>query len=214
MESNNINLDDSAEELYAQLGGVEVRKVQKLDFSGTDRLEQGLREERRRYDALRALFVNLVYQVGICFSSCSKNGKEDLTKRISAQFANIFGKLSKNPEAGNRALIRHKGAFGGDQIDKKTDYEILSGAISFDTAVVHAISKGQGTDSSQFLEKLNRGFETFWSHSINNFLLKIPRSRPELERLLLSLQFAARYFAAIEKNSPITFSMGGKPVSL
>jgi hypothetical protein len=214
MESNSINLDDSAEELYAQLGGVEVQKLEKIEFNGTDRLEQSLCEERRRYDALRALFVNLVYQVGIYLNSCSKNGEEDLIKRTLAQFANIFGKLSKNPEAGNKALIRYKGAFGGDQIDKKTDYEILSRAISFDTAVVHAISKGQGTDSSQLLEKLTRGFDTLWNHNIVNFLLKIPRSRPELQRLLLSLQFAARYFTAIEKNSPVTIPMSGKPVSI
>jgi hypothetical protein len=214
MESSGINLDDSAEELYAQLGGVKVQKLKKLDFSGMDLLEQGLREERRRYDALRALFVNLIYQVGICLNSCSKTGKEDQEKKIVAQLANIFDELRKNPEAGNKTLIRYKGAFGEDQVDNKTDYEILSGAISFDAAVVHAISKGQGTDPTQFLEKLNRGFETFWNHGISNFLLKIPRSRPEFNRLLSALIFAARYFAAIKKNSPITVSMGGKPVSL
>ena len=42
MESKTINLDNSAEELYSQLGGVEVRKLQKLDFTGSDRLEEGL----------------------------------------------------------------------------------------------------------------------------------------------------------------------------
>jgi hypothetical protein len=41
MDTDSINLDDSAEELYAQLGGVEVRKLKKLDVNDTDRLEQG-----------------------------------------------------------------------------------------------------------------------------------------------------------------------------
>ncbi len=214
MESNNINLDDSAEELYAQLGGVEVRKLKKHDFSGTDRLEQGLREERRRYDALRTQIGNLVYQVSRCLDGRSETSKEDLEKKIEIQFENIFGSLSKNPQAGNKTLIRYKGAFGGNQVDNKTDYEILSGDISFDTEVIHAISKGQGTDPSQILAKLNRGFETFWNHSISNLLLKLLQSRQELKRLLVSLQFAARYFVAVEKNSPITISMGGKPVSL
>ena len=200
MESTNIDLDDSAEELYAQLGGVEVRKLKKVDFNVTDRLEQGLREERRRYDALRIQIGNLVYLVSRCLDGHSRASREDLDNMILVQFESVFDSLSKNPQAGNKTLIRYKGAFGGNEVDNKTDYEVLSGNISFDTEVVRAISKGQGKDPSQILAKLNRGFETFWNRSINNFLLKIPQNKQELKRLLLSLKFAARYFAAIEKN--------------
>jgi len=38
MDTKEINLDGSAEALYAQFGGVEERKLKKLDFSGSDRL--------------------------------------------------------------------------------------------------------------------------------------------------------------------------------
>ncbi len=214
MESSNIDLDNSAEELYAQLGGVEVRKLEKFDYSGTDRLEQGLREERRRYDALRAQIGNLVYQVSRCLEGCSKTSKKDSEKTIWGEFENIFGTLRKNPQAGVKTLLRYKGAFGGNQANNKTDYEIISGDISFDTEVLRAISKGQGSDPSQIIEKLISGFETFWDCGIHNFLLKFPQNRQELKRLRVSLQFATRYFAAIEKNSPISISMGGKPVSL
>jgi hypothetical protein len=214
MESKKIDLDDSAEELYAQLGGVEFRTLKKHEFTSTDWLEQGFREERRRYDALRAQIGNLVYQISRCIDPRTKSGKEDLEKMILTQFENIFGSLKKNPEAGDKTLIRYKGAFGGNQVDNKTDYEILSGDISFDIDMVRAISKGQGTDPSQILAKLNKGFETFWQHSINNFLLKIPRNRQELKRLLVSLQFASRFFVAVENNRPITISLGGKPVSV
>lgn len=102
MESDDINLDDSAEELYAQLGGVEVRKLEKHDFSGSDRLEQGLREERRRYDALRIQIGNLVYQVSRCLDGGSKACKQDLERMILVQFENIFGSLSINPEVGKK----------------------------------------------------------------------------------------------------------------
>ncbi len=214
MESKSINLDVSAEELYAQLGGVEVRKLKKLDFSGSDRLAQSLLEEQRRYDALRSMIADLVCQIGVCLDSRSRSSKEELEKMILIQFEKIFGTFSKNPQVGNTTLIRYRGAFGGNRVDHKTDYEVLSGDISFDADVIRAIAKGQGKDPSQLLEKLNRGFETFWNHSINNFLLKIPKGRQELKRLWISLQFAARYFAAVEKNSPITISMGGKSVSL
>lgn len=214
LASTNIDLDNSAEELYAQLGGVEDRELEKFDYSGTDRLEQGLREEQRRYDALRAQIGELVYQASRCLEDRSKTDKKDLEKMVWAQFENILGALSKIPEAGDKTLIRYKGAFGGSQVDNKTDYEILSGDISFDMEVLRAISKGKGNGSSQILEKLNRGFETFWNHGINNFLLKIPQSRQEIKRLLASLRFAAIFFAAIENNSPISVAVSGKPVSL
>ncbi len=214
METKRINLDVSAEELYAQLGGVEVRKLKKLDFSGSDRLAQSLLDEQRRYEALRFRIADLVYQIGVCLDSPARSSKEELAKMLLIQFEQIFGALSKNPLIGNTALIRHRGAFGENRVDNKKDYEVLSGNISLDADATRAIAKGQGKDPTQLLEKLDRGFETLWNHSINNFLLKIPRDRQELKRLWISLQFAARYFAAVEKKSPITLSMGGKSVSL
>ncbi|MBW2427503.1 MAG: hypothetical protein JRF56_00980, partial [Deltaproteobacteria bacterium] len=214
MESKSINLDDSAEELYAQLGGVEVRKLKKLDFSGSDRLTQGLIEERRRYDALRILIAELVYQIGVCLDSRSRTRKEELDKKIFVRFERIFLTLSQNPKVGNTTLIRYRGAFGGNQVDNKTDYEVLCGDISLDADVTRAIAKGQGKDPSQLLEKLNTGFDTLWNHSINNLLIKIPNDKQELKRLWMSLQFAARFFAAVKKKSPVTISMGGKSVSL
>jgi hypothetical protein len=214
MESKRINLDVSAEELYAQLGGVEVRKLKKLDFSGSDRLAQSLLDEQRRYEALRFRIADLVYQIGVCLESPSRSSKEELAKILLIQFEKIFGTLSKNPLIGNTTLIRHRGAFGENRVDSKKDYEVLSGNISFDADATRAIAKGQGKDPSQLLEKLDGGFETLWNHSINNFLIKIPKDRQELKRLWISLQFAARYFAAVEKNSPIALSMGGKSVSV
>ena len=214
MQSKSIHLDNSAEELYAQFGGVEVRKLKKLDFSGSDRLAQSLLEEQRRYDALRSIIADLVYQIGICLDRRSRSNKKELEKMILMQFERIFGILNKNPQVGNTTLIRYRGAFGGNRVDNKTDYEVLAGNISFDAEVACAISKAQGKDPSQLLEKLNRGFETLWSHSINNILLNIPKGRQELNRLWISLQFAERYFAALEKKSPITMSIGGRSVSL
>ena len=214
MESKRINLDVSAEELYAQLGGVEVRKLKKLDLSGSDRLAQSLLDEQRRYEALRFRIADLVYQIGVCLDSPSRSSNDELVKMLLIQFEKIFGTLCKNPQIGNTTLIRHRGSFGENRVDNKKDYEVLSGNISFDADATRAIAKGQGKDPSQLLEKLDRGFETLWNHSINNFLLKIPKDRQELKRLWISLQFAARYFTAVEKNSPITLSMGGKSVSV
>ncbi|MEJ2649906.1 MAG: hypothetical protein P8016_16045, partial [Sedimentisphaerales bacterium] len=214
MESKSIHLDNSAEELYAQLGGVEVRKLKKLDFSGSDRLAQSLLEEQRRYDALRAIIADLVYQIGICLDRRSKSDKKELESMTLLQFERIFDILNKNPQVGNKTLIRYRGAFGENRVDNKTDYEVLAGNISLDAEVARAIAKAQGKDPCQVLEKLNRGFEALWSKSINNILINIPKDKQELNRLWISLQFAGLYFAAVEKNSPITMSTFGRSVSL
>ena len=214
MESKSINLDNSAEELYAQLGGVQVQKLKKLDFTTSDRMAHSLQEEQRRYDALRSLIGNLVYQIGLCLDSLTKSNKIELDKMILVQLEKIFSMLSKSPEVGNKTLIRYRGAFGDNRVDSKTDYEVLSGNISFDTDVMRAIAQSQGKNPSQLIDKLSRGFEVLWGHSINNFLLKIPKGRQELNRLWLSLQFAAQYFEAVKNKSPITIAIGGKTISL
>jgi hypothetical protein len=211
MDTKEINLDGSAEALYAQLGGVEERKLKKLDFSGSDRLAQSILDEQRRYEALRFEIADLVYQIGVCLDSRARPDKEERAKMLLAQFEKIFSTLNKNPLIGHTALIRYRGNFEGDQAGK--DYEVLSGNITIDADATRAIAKIQGKDPSQLLDKLDSGFETLWNHSINNFLLKIPKGRQELERLWISLQFAARYFVAVEKNSAITASMGGKTLS-
>lgn len=213
-EHSDIDLDDSAEQLYAQLGGVENRKLKKLEFCGEDRFELGLREELRRYDEMRNLVGNLVFQASRCLVSRSKSSNANFNKTIFGLLDKICSSLSTSSEVGRKALIRFKGGFGGGQDVDQTDYEILCGEISFDAAVLRAIAKRQGSDQSQLLERINRSFEVFSSHGINNFIIKIPQNNQELQRLLLSLRFAARYYAAIEKKSPISVRMGGNPVTL
>ena len=131
-----------------------------------------------------------------------------------SKFEGIFGTLNKNPLIGNTALIRYRGAFDGNLVDNNKDYEVLSGNIAIDAEATRTISKMQGKDPSVLLDKLDSGFETLWNRGINNFLITIPKGRKELNRLWISLQFAARYFAAVKKNSPISISMGGKTISL
>jgi len=76
MTSKVINLDNDAEELYAQLDGVEIQKLKKATFSGSDRLAQSLLAEQRHYDALRSLIASLAYHVGVCLTNPSGPGKE------------------------------------------------------------------------------------------------------------------------------------------
>ncbi|MGD9373553.1 MAG: hypothetical protein PVF14_19160, partial [Desulfobacterales bacterium] len=106
MTSKVINLDNDAEELYAQLDGVEIRKLKKATFSGSDRLAQSLQAEQRHYDALRSLIASLAYHVGACLTYPSGPGKEQLEKSTFAQLEKIFGILKQNPRIGNTALIR------------------------------------------------------------------------------------------------------------
>ena len=214
MTSKDIQLDNSAEELYAQLGGVEFRKLKKLDYSGSDRLAAGLDEEQRQYDALRSLLAGLAYHISVCLTAPSASGKEKPEKFTFAQLEKIIGTLSRNSRIGNTALIRYRGAYGGHQTDDRADYEILYGDITLDADVARTIGQFQGKDRSQFMQQLQKAFESFWNLSINNFLLKIPKGKGELKRLWISLQIAARYFDAVKKKSPITIKMGGKPTSV
>ena len=214
MTSKNIQLDNSAEELYAQLGGVEFRKLKKRDYSGSDRLAASLDEEQRQYDVLRSLLASLAYYISVCLTTPSATGTEQPEKFTLAQLEKILGTLGRNSRIGNTVLIRYRGAFGGHQVDDRADYEILYGDLTLDADVARTIDPYQGREQSQFMQHLQKAFASFWNLSINNFLLKIPKGKRELKRLWISLQIAARYFDATEKNAPITIKSGDKPASI
>jgi hypothetical protein len=214
MTSKDIHLDNSAEELYAQLGGVESRKLKKLDFSGSDRLAESLLEEQRQYDVFRSLLASLAYHVSIGLTNPSATDKENQDKFTLAQIEKILRTFSRNSRIGKKVLIRYRGAFGGYPGEDKADYEIFYGDITLDADVARTIARHGGIDRSRLLEQMKQAFESFWNLSINNFLLKIPRDKLDLKRLWISLNIAAHYFDAVEKNSPIIIKMGGKSVSI
>jgi hypothetical protein len=213
MQHKEIHLDNDAKKLYQQLEGLEDRQVKGFSSLEADRLSQSLKEEERHFDALRLLLANLVYHLSVCLygESLKNNKPEELAFH---QLEKIFGKFCKNPGIGNATLIRHRGAFRGDNLSEKIDYEILFGDIVLDSNVALYMLQRQGTQQSHLPDQLTKAFETFWQRGINNFFLRLPKKIADLKRLWITLQIIARYYMALETDSPLVIKMSGKKMSL
>jgi hypothetical protein len=212
-ENDNLQLDNAAESLYQQLGGVDFRKLKKLSAE-SDRLAQGLSEEQRQYDALRSLLAHLVCQVSISLDDLQYSREKQSGQINYQKLENIFVQFSGGKKFGDSILIQHKGAFGEKKKEDKVDYEILYGEIILDADVAQLMAKRQGAETTNLLNQLNKAFESFWRRGINNFLLKIPKAPKESKRLWMSLMIAAKYDAALKNNSRISYKLGGKSVSI
>jgi len=212
-QNENLQLDNAAESLYQQLGGVDFRKLKKLSAE-SDRLAQGLSEEQRQYDALRSLMANLVSQVSTSLDYLQYSGKKQSGQINYQKLENIFVQFSGGMKFGDSILIRHKGAFGEKKKEDKVDYEILFGDIILDAEVAQLMAKRRGAETTNLLNQLNKTFESFWRRGTNNFLMKIPKAPKESKRLWMALMIAAQYDAALKKNTRISYKLGGKSVSI
>jgi len=212
MENKDIQIDSAAQSLYADLGGIEERRLKGVSFDQADRLAQGLQEEQRQYDALRSWMSRLVYQISVCLQQLdvSKGGAE---KILFAELERILRIFRKSQHIGKSVLIRYRGASQNPDAMKKGDYEIIFGNIMLSYEVAQTMSKRRGVDVSELTDRMEKSFEALWTQGITNIFLKIPRQANDLKRLLASLKIIVCFYEAQQKNTPLTFVRGGKPVN-
>jgi hypothetical protein len=212
MENKEIQIDSAAQSLYADLGGIEERRLKGVSFDQADRLAQGLQEEQRQYDALRSWLSKLVYQISVCLQQLdvSKGGAE---KILFAELEKILRIFRKSHHIGKSVLIRYRGASQNPNAMKKGDYEIIFGNIMLNYEVAQNMSKRQGVEVSELTNRMEKSFEALWHHGITNIFLKIPSQANDLKRLLASLKILVCFYGAQKKNAPLTFVRGGKPVT-
>ena len=211
-ENDFVELDNAAESLYQQLGGIDARKLKKLS-ADSDHFAQALSEEQRQYDAVRYLLAHLIHQVSISLRDMQFSGKNQSGQTNYQKLENLFAKFSGRKKFGDSILIRHRGAFGQEKKKDKVDYEILYGEIILDADVAQLMAKRQESEKN-VINQLHKAFELFWRRGFNNFLLKIPKAPKEFKRLWLSLIIATRYDTALKNNSKISLKLGGKHVSM
>jgi hypothetical protein len=212
MENKEIQIDSAAQSLYADLGGIEERRLKGVSFDQADRLAQGLQEEQRQYDALRTWLSKLVNQISVCLQQLdvSKGGAEKL---LFAELEKILKIFRKAHQIGKSVLIRYRGASQNPDAMKKGDYEIIFGNIMLNYEVAQKMSKRQSVESSELTNRMEKSFEVLWNHGITNIFLKIPTQANDLKRLLASLKILVCFYTAQKNNTPLTFVRGGKTVN-
>jgi hypothetical protein len=183
MTDQSVNLDNDAQQLYAQLGGVELRQLDRLDFSKKDKMLQGLLEEEKQADAIRFLLARMVFGISSVLHALPQAGASKNVGPTFQQLETVFGKFWQKPTASGATLIRYRGMSGEKTESEKNDYEIVCGNIMLDAEVAAGIARKQGREPSRLLEQLSAAFETFSQHGISNFRRSaFGRIIPDLEK--------------------------------
>ena len=192
-------LDDQAQELYQQLGGID-RRERGRDTSGAgETFSDPLAEEQELMDLWRMALVDVIYALSQYLSKIKFHGaqsiKEGEIEPVIAALSSLHA-MSKRPES---VLIRYRGMRLPEEGTgfERIDYLATCGEFSIDLPIIKALAKRKGITMSHLPGKLKAAFERFPPLEINS-LCFIPGSwgPREMDLMRRSLKVAAHYFGA------------------
>ena len=213
-DTRNVSLDDSAQKLFEELGGIEKRKQYKAG-AAPDRLAESLQEEQRRLDNHRVLLIETVHLLSSYFLDARFLKAEDTEKDLFKLFAQNLAKLTEIPEKSRTVLVRLRGFPSDPGTAENVDYEILCGNITVDSDIIPGIIKRLGFRVSHLSDQAQRAFGVMLDQGLYNIYLEMPGRIPaKLQQLRSSLQIISRFGEAIKAGKPIVFDRQGKQAHL
>ena len=214
MEQKDIMLDEEADKLFQELGGIDTSDKTIPSTYRPEDLDEGLREEEARLDTYRVLLVELNHLLSAYFRDVQY---WEEAKAEAEHFTAIVGTLRELAQMQNHdgsVLIRYRGSPSNPKLSDADDYVILFGDLMLDLDTMPAVVKRQGTRGSHLGGRLNKAFQAFSDTGINNIHLNVMAENPaSLEHLLTCLRILSRYNQALENNSPIVFSKNDARIS-
>jgi len=204
-ESNKSLLDDEADRLFKELGGIEDRELAGLSPSGpseSDQPAERLGEEEELLDTRRILLVDVAHLLTSFFMDVQHWHGVEAGKESFNQLARAFTELDAIPGSDRGFHIRFRGSVSGSNTSNKLDYLILFGSILVDAATVQTMTKRLGIHISHLSGRLNKALKVFSDHQIYNLFLEIPSESPsEIERMGTSLSILSRFYQAFKPGS-------------
>lgn len=194
-EEKSFDLDETAELLFRQIEGVEFRELTALG--------KALTEEERRLNAFRSHLVDLVYLLSKCLEDSDIVKDAERGKKFLGQFLGVIRKLSEMPDHDGKVLIRFRGLKSGPDVSEETDYVVLFSNLVFDMGTASAMVQHLDEYSTDFQKRLERGFQVFSEHKINNLFMEIPDDIPAASKAIwVSLYTLSRCKQILSKDAP------------
>ena len=132
MTDRNIVLDNEAEQLFRDLGGVDTGgRISPVKTA--QGLAEALHDEEKRRDAWRLLLVDYAHEL-TTFIEVARSGSEAKTHGSINRIMENFRKLSTMPEHGERILLRYQGRVipGAGVASERYDYVMKYGSLFLD----------------------------------------------------------------------------------
>ena len=206
-------MDESAEKLFQELGGIRIPAREKLSIQAAQGQSANLQERQDDFDRWRILLVELAYLLNASFQDVQYWEGVKAEKNTFGQLIRTLQKLDQMSIHDGTIRINLRGSQTG-KISEKVDYVIKFGEVTLDLAGISALTRRMGLRFKHLEGRLLRSFVTFKAQGIKTLILKIPEtSDNSIETLRISLRVISCYQQAVESNSPIVFTKGDKEVS-
>ena len=195
---SDFSLDNSAQELYQQLAGLDTSVRTEPENGPTESgLIDFLGEEEKYLDHYRIILADSVCLLAeILHHSRLSSLTEETDKKTSSLLDNLK-KLTQFPKFDGKILCRHKGRRlptekpGSEEID----YELSAGNFLLDLQMARVVSKRRGAIADTLHANLIKAFKTFKAMEIVNLQLDIRLGKPDdLTKISNTLTFLSRYY--------------------
>jgi len=205
-------LDDSAEQLYRELGGIDSRYIQKTTADVSDKT---LRDEEEKQDRWRLLMVEIAHLLSAYISDIRLSDGLKTQKDLLGELLQSLENISEMPDHDGSVLIRYRGFPTGTGASADIDYVIVFGNLSIDAAAGAAMLNRMGVKMSHLSGRLTKAFRVFSEQGISTLHIEIPKADSDAKQLLRdALEIISRYDQAFKRNSPIVFEKNGKQTIL
>ncbi|WP_155316682.1 hypothetical protein [Desulfosarcina alkanivorans] len=206
MDEKQIHLDDAAEQLFAQIEGIED---QKKGRSAAEMMAESLAEEQKQQDVWRILLCEIVHHIAGYLERMDPDARQSEERQTFDQLSDTLAKLSQLPHEAGRILVRYRGLSVDTDIPERMDYEIIFGNMVVDLDIVPAMIKRHGHLLSHLMSQLLSAFGIFSDRGINNLNLNLPKGDPDsLRRLHRGLHILCRLYGAHENQRDIVLGTG------
>ncbi|MEJ2725694.1 MAG: hypothetical protein P8175_13830 [Deltaproteobacteria bacterium] len=214
MKDTSIELDDAAQQLFQQLGGIAEREDHSAP-AGTNGLTESLINEQKKQDIYRQLLIDCAHLLATYFRDTDLITRPDAEQACFRQLASALERLAQIPVHDGGVLIRFRGFPSDPDTLEKLDYEIFFANHHITTASVQGMLKRQGTKAQHLPDQLLNAFSCFSDHSVSNLYLRLDRNTlGAINDLRTCLLVLSRFNHCVAQNRPVTIPMDNQQLVL
>ncbi|HKI47782.1 MAG TPA: hypothetical protein VKA69_00530, partial [Desulfobacteria bacterium] len=201
----NLVLDEEAQKLFSQLGGIDRRdRVHDVPEDGLS--SDPLGEEQELMDLWRIVLVDFIYVLAHFLSKIKLHGVKAVRAEDVAPIIDMLTKIHEMSERNGNVLIRYRGLRMPDEkIDfERLDYVVSCEGFMVDIPIIKALANRKGITMSHLPGKLRAAFDRFPSLDINSICFTLGKwQQRDRDAMWTALQTAGQFFGAYKTKIPL-----------
>ena len=198
-------LDEEAQKLFDQLGGIDKRERGYGASGGGGLGSDPLGEEQELLDLWRIVLADFVYALGNFFSKIKLHGVKSVRAEDVAPIIDTLSKIHEMSERDEKVMIRYRGLkMPNEKPDfERVDYVVTCDGFMADIPVTKTLANRKGIAMSHLPGKLKAAFDRFASLDIHSICFNLGKwQQRDRDMMWMALQAAGRFFSVYRTKIP------------